>query len=83
MKYIKRLITTPAVPAIFFLTFPETADPYYLDIGGVILPFIIAALVGASTTIVIYWRKIKTFFNSHFRKGKSIEKDDDAAEDQQ
>jgi len=81
MKYIKRLITTPAVPAIFFLTFPETADPHYLDIGGVILPWVIAALVGASVTIAMYWRKIKAFYSSHFRKGKSIEKDDDAAED--
>ena len=78
MKYIKRLTTTPA---IFFLTFPETADPYYLDIGGVILPWIIAALVGASATIVIYWRRIRAFFSSHFQKGKTIEKDNDVAED--
>jgi len=81
MKCYIRWITTPIVPAIFFLTFPEKADPYYLDIGGVVLPWIIAALVGASATIVIYWRKIKAFFSSHFRKGISIEKDDDAAED--
>jgi len=81
MKRFIHLIKIPVVPAIFFFTFPETADPHYLEIGGLILPWIIGALVGASVAIGFYWRKIRAFFGSRFQKGKSIEKDDDSAED--
>ncbi len=81
MKWLTRLIKTPVVPAFFYFTFPETADPHYLDIGGVILPWIAAALVGASVAIGIYWGKIRAFFSSRFQKGKSIKKDDNSSED--
>jgi len=81
MKCFIRRIKTPVVPAIVCLTFPEMADPCYLDMGGVILPWIVAALVGASVTIVMYWRKIKAFFVRHFQKGKTVKKDNDSAEE--
>ena len=81
IKSLTQLIKMPVAPAIFFFTLPETADLHYLEIGGVILPAIIAVLVGASATIVIYWRKIRDFFSGRFQKGKSTKKDDDAAED--
>ena len=81
MKRLIRLIETPVVPAFFYFSFAKTADPQYLEIGGLILPWIIGALVGASVAIGFYWRKIRAFFSSRFQKGKSIEKDDDSAED--
>lgn len=81
MKYLTRLIKTPIVPAFFYFTFPETADPHYLEIGGLILPWIIGAVVAASAVIVVYWRKIRAFFSSRFQKGKNVEKNDDSAED--
>jgi hypothetical protein len=81
MKDIKRLLRMPVVPAVFFFTLPGAADLHYIELGGVILPFIIAALVGASATIVIYWRKVRAFFGSRFHKGNRIRKDNDSGED--
>jgi len=79
-KSIIRWVTTPLIPALIYLPFHEMSNQYYLDIGGAILPWIIAALAGASVTIVMYWRKIKAFFTGRFKKRKSMENDDDAAE---
>jgi len=67
----------PVVPAFFYLILPQTADHHYLEAGGFILPWIIAALVGLSVAIGIYWRRIKTFFGRRFRKDKSIMSDDE------
>jgi hypothetical protein len=79
MKDIKRLLRMPIVPVVFFFTLPGVADLHYIELGGVVLPSIIAALVGASATIVIYWRKIRSFFGSRFHKGNRIRKDNDSA----
>jgi hypothetical protein len=78
MKWFSRLTRASIVPAFFYLSFPQTADDYYLETGGFILPWIAAALVGISVAIGIYWRKIKTFFGGRFRKDKSIMNDDDS-----
>ena len=78
MKLFSRLTMSPVVPAFFYLTFPQTADGYYLETGGFILPWIAAALVGISVAIGIYWRRIKTFFGDRFRKDKDIMNDDDS-----
>jgi hypothetical protein len=78
MKWFSRLTIAPIVPAFFYLSFPQTADDYYLETGGFILPWIAAALVGMSVAIGIYWRKIRTFFGGRFRKDKSNMNDDDS-----
>lgn len=78
MKLFSRLPMSPVVPAFFYLTFPQTADDYYLETGGFILPWIAAALVGISVAIGIYWRRIKTFLGDRFRKDKDIMNDDDS-----
>ncbi len=78
MKYITRLLKAPIAPAFFYFSFTEAAAPHYIETVGVILPMIVAALVGASTAIVIYWRKVRAFFGNRFRRGKGIEKDNDA-----
>ena len=78
MKWFSRLTIAPIVPAFFYLSFPQTADDYYLETGGFILPWIAAALVGASVAIGIYWRKIRTFLGGRFRKDKSNMNDDDS-----
>ena len=78
MGRLTQLIKTPVVPAFFYFSFTEAADPHYIETVGVILPMIIATLVGASTAIVIYWRKVRAFFGNRFRRGKGIEKDNDA-----
>ena len=79
MKLFSRLAMSPVVFAFFYLPFPQTADDYYLETGGFILPWIAAALVGISVAIGIYWRKIKAFFGGRFRKEKSIMNDDDSS----
>jgi len=70
MKLFSRLTMSPVVFAFLCLPFPQTADDYYLETGGFILPWIAAALVGISVAIGIYWRRIKTFFGDRFRKDK-------------
>ena len=81
MKYLKRLMKVPIIPAFFFFSFTEAANPHYIETAGVVIPVIVAALAAASTTIVLYWKKIKAFFGNRFRRGKGVEKENDAAED--
>jgi len=78
MKRFSRLTMAPVALAFFYLPFPQTADGYYIETGGFILPWIAAALVGVSVAIGIYWRRIKTFLGSRFRKDKNIMNDDDS-----
>jgi len=79
MKRFSRLTMAPVFFAFFYLPFPQTADGYYLETGGFIIPWIAAALGGISVAIGIYWRRIKTFFGSRFRKDKNLMKDDDSS----
>ena len=78
MKKFSPLGMASVVFAFFYLPFPQTANDYYLETGGFILPWIVAALVGVSVVIGIYWRKIKSFFARRFRKDRSIMNDDDS-----
>jgi hypothetical protein len=78
MKRFSRLTMAPAVPAFIYLTFPQAGGEYYLEVGGVILPWIAAAVVGISVAIGIYWRRIKAFLRGRFRKDRSIMNDDDS-----
>ena len=82
MKYLTRLMTAPLVPAVFFFTLPDTSNAY-LDpgTGAIIIQAVIGAAVAGSITIAVYWRKVRAFFGNRFRRGKGIEKDNDAAED--
>jgi len=66
---------------IIFLTlityfFLSTNSYAYIDpgSGSIILQAIIAAFVGASTTITIYWKKIKLFFSKIFKKKNNEKK---------
>ena len=82
MKYFTRLTKTPVVPVFFYFTFSQTLDNYIdAGTGMIILQGVIGAVAAGSIAIAVYWRKIRVFFSSRFRKGKSIEKDDDSAED--
>jgi len=55
---------------ILFYFFLSSSAYAYIDpgSGSIILQAIIAAFVGASTTITIYWKKIKLFFSKIFKK---------------
>ena len=43
VKSLINLIKTSIIPALVYFTFPRTVGLKYLDIGGVILPWFIAA----------------------------------------
>ena len=78
MKCFSRLKVAPVVPAFIYLALPQTADAHYLETGGLIIPWIAAALVGISVAVGIYWRRIKAFFGGRFRKDKRIMNDRDS-----
>ena len=81
MKCFTYLITVLVVLALLHLIFPQKAYAY-LDpgTGSYILQLAIAALLGASFAIKIYWRRIKTFF-ADFSKRQKEENDDDDDDD--
>ena len=60
------------VISLLALTFPNAADAY-IDpgTGSYIFQTIIAIIVGASFTLKIYWKKIKTFLTSIFSRRNS------------
>ena len=82
MKYLTRLMKAPIIPAFFYLPFSHTVDNY-LDAGTgmIIIQAVIGAAVAGSITMAVYWRKVRAFFGNRFRRGKGVEKDNDAAED--
>jgi len=78
MKCFRRLITTLAVLALFYLISPQKAYAY-LDpgTGSYILQLIIATALGAAFAIKVYWKKIKTFFANRSSKRPREGEDDD------
>lgn len=63
MKHFTHLATGVVLFSLLYLLFPQTAYAY-LDpgTGSYIIQMAIAILLGASFTIKIYWKKIKTYF---------------------
>jgi hypothetical protein len=78
MKFSKSLVVhSVAMASVLFLTF--TRDAYaYLDpgTGSYILQLVIAALLGASLAIKIYWGNIKKFFATRVLKTHREEQDE-------
>ena len=72
MNHFRHLATVTVLVFLFYLTFPRTAHAY-LDpgTGSFLIQMILAALLGVSVTIRIYWGKIKTFFVRLFQKDKN------------
>jgi hypothetical protein len=71
---MKKIYTIFSIITIYF--FLSTSAYAYIDpgSGSIILQAIIAAFVGASTTIAIYWQKIKLFFSKIFKKKNNEKK---------
>ena len=63
------------ITLIFLLIFYPTSAYAYLDpgIGSLMLQGIIAGIAVVTTTIGVYWKKIKSFF-SKFKSKKQTEK---------
>lgn len=78
IKCLISLLMITVVLALFFLMIPQTAYAYLdLQTGSYLIQLIIAALLGVSFGIKVYWRKIKTIFAKHFSKRLRDGKDDD------
>lgn len=58
------------------LVYPQRADAY-IDpgTGSFVLQLIAGFLIGASLTIRIYWKKMRSFFDKYFKKDDSRESD--------
>ncbi len=80
MKYLKRLMMIPAMPAIVIIGFtsPEAPDAY-LDAGtgSMIIYAIVGAAAGILLAVKMFWSKIRLFFRNLFSKGKTHEGFDD------
>jgi len=82
MESFKRMMMTPVLPAFFYVGLPDAIDnSHYLETGGFIIPWIAAALIGASVAVRIYWGRIKGFLGGRFRRRGGIEKDDHSMDD--
>ncbi|OGM21132.1 hypothetical protein A2714_05680 [Candidatus Woesebacteria bacterium RIFCSPHIGHO2_01_FULL_38_9] len=57
------------VPILFVAIFPESARAY-IDpgSGSYILQIVIAGLLGASFTVKLYWKKIRSLFSNKKKK---------------
>jgi len=69
MYYYLRLTALFFVLALFCVVYPQKVYAY-LDpgTGSYILQLIIAAFFGVGFAVKVYWKKIKSFFHSHFSK---------------
>ena len=78
MKDIKRLLRMPVVPAVFYFAFAKPLNTY-LDpgTGSIIFQVVIGVAVGGFFTIVLYWKKVRTFFKNLFSRGEKYERDRD------
>jgi len=72
MKHYGHLAIIAILVSLLYLLFPQTAHAY-LDpgTGSFIIQMVIAALLGASVTLKIYWSRVKTFFAGHFSRRQS------------
>ena len=75
---LQRLLTAIVLFALFWLVFPNKAYAY-LDPGttSFILQLVIAALVGVSFAVKLFWGKIKLFFKKLFSREEKHEKAED------
>lgn len=75
---INRLSIAAALLGLLSFLFSEKAHAY-LDpgSGSYILQILIAALLGASVGVKIYWKRIKHMLRSTFSGGKGDEEGDD------
>ncbi|MBA7500820.1 hypothetical protein ES704_03581 [subsurface metagenome] len=69
IKYLRQLATVVFLFSFVYLVFPRRVYAY-LDpgTGSYILQLAIAALLGGSVMIKIYWKKIKDYFANLFSK---------------
>ena len=69
MKDSRTRIHSLLFMGLFFLAFTAEAHAY-IDpgTGSYVFQMIIAALLGASFAVKVYWKKIKAFFVDHFTK---------------
>ena len=81
MKLPTGLIAAPTVPAIIYFAFPDTAGSPYIETGGFIIPWIVAALLGASVLIRTYWGRIRSLLGRRPREDADVGEDDGSAED--
>ena len=66
MKHSKSAIILAVLFTLFFLVFSVYDAQAYLDpgTGSYILQLILAGLFGTLFTVKIFWKRIKTFFES-------------------
>ena len=78
MSIIGRLATVAILLCVFYFMFPSRAYAY-LDPGSLnyILQLLMAALIGISLAIKIYWGRIKAFFDNPRSKRRKREEDND------
>jgi len=69
IKYFRQLATVVFLFSLLYLVFPQRVYAY-LDpgTGSYILQLAIAALLGGSVMIKIYWKKIRTYLANLFSK---------------
>jgi len=69
IKYFRQLATVLFLFSLLYLVFPRRVYAY-LDpgTGSYILQLAIAALLGGSVMIKIYWKKIRTYLANLFSK---------------
>jgi len=70
MKRFARLTTTSVVPALVFLSFPNTADAGGAETGVPSIHMIAAALLGASFAAPVFLGTVKSFIRNRSRKPK-------------
>ena len=69
MKHSKTLINSAVLSCLFVFIFTHTAHAYIdLGSGSYFFQYVLAALLGLSFTIKLYWRRIKTFLTRLFFK---------------
>jgi hypothetical protein len=67
MKHSKTLINSAVLSCLFVFIFTYTAHAYIdLGSGSYFFQYVLAALLGLSFTIKLYWRRIKTFLTRLF-----------------
>ena len=67
MKPSKTLINSAVLGCLFVFVFTRTAHAYIdLGSGSYFFQYVLAALLGLSFTIRLYWRRIKDFLTRLF-----------------
>jgi len=72
MKFFTRVIMVPVVPALFYLTIPQTADAYNLESGSSSLHLIAALLVGGLFAANHFRDRIKSFYRNLVSRVKNV-----------